>query len=94
MLPTPIVRSRSPQKELVRSPFEPPSVGRPLGNSLNHGGTGQNVLYFGGNVTFATHRHVGVDGDDIYLNKRNRVAAGVNRWDTVLGASAAHPWDD
>jgi len=78
-------------------PFEPQTLGQPLGNSLNHGGVGQNVLCLGGNVVFTTHRNVGIDGDDIYLNKRNRVAAGINRWDTVLGASAARPvspWDE
>jgi hypothetical protein len=72
-------------------PFPAQTVGLPAGNSLNHGGTGQNVLYLGGQVSFCTQRNVGVGGDDIYLNKHNQVAAGVNRWDTVLGASAAQP---
>jgi hypothetical protein len=60
-------------------------------NSPNHGGTGQNVLHIGGNVMFCTQRGVGPDGDDIYLNQKHRVAAGLHPKDTVLGASAAQP---
>jgi hypothetical protein len=60
------------------------------GNSPNHGGA-QNVLYVGGNVRYCTTPNVGVDEDNIYLNKEGKVAAGVNRWDTVLGRSADRP---
>jgi hypothetical protein len=35
--------------------------------SRNHGGAGQNVLRLDGGVGWATHSHVGVDGDHIYL---------------------------
>jgi hypothetical protein len=72
-------------------PFRPVTFGAPLGNSLNHAGAGQNVLYLGGNVSFCTLRTVGVEGDDIYLNRQNRVEAGLGRWDTVLGAGPARP---
>lgn len=61
------------------------------GNSPNHGGEGQNVLYVGGNVRWATQRNVGVGGDDIYLNRRQETHAGLDRNDTVLGCSDASP---
>ncbi len=73
-----------------RPPFSPGAIAGP-GNSLNHGGKGQNVLFLDGSVRFCTQRTVGKDGDDIYVNKFNRVEAGQGRWDTVLGASWASP---
>ena len=60
-----------------------------LGNSPNHGRRGQNVLYIGGHVRFLTGRTIGPD--DIYRNNNNEVGAGLNRQDTVLGASWACP---
>lgn len=57
-------------------------------NSPNHDGTGQNVLYLGGHVDFCTSRTVGVDRNDIYLNKNKRPEAGLDSSDSVLGASA------
>jgi hypothetical protein len=61
------------------------------GNSPNHGGYGQNVLYIGGNVRWCVQRNVGEAGDDIYLNKHNFLSAGENRSDTVLGPGDARP---
>jgi hypothetical protein len=61
------------------------------GNSLNHGGAGQNVLHLGGHVLFRTNRRAGEAGDDIFLNAKGRVAAGEGRSDAVLGESAARP---
>lgn len=61
------------------------------GNSFNHGGGGQNVLYVGGNVRWCTTRTVGLNGDDIYLNRHAQVSAGVCRDDTVLGSGSASP---
>jgi hypothetical protein len=61
------------------------------GNSLNHAGRGQNVLYIDGHTAFCNSRTVGVGRDDIYLNYDNQVAAGKSIWDAVLGNSAAHP---
>jgi hypothetical protein len=61
------------------------------GNSPNHGGKGQNVLFSDGAVRFfkdRLHR-----GDDIYVNKRSRVAAGVDPDDFVLGGSTSRPLD-
>jgi hypothetical protein len=62
------------------------------GNSPNHGGRGQNVLHIGGHVDFYTQRTVGVDGDDIFVNRDGRAAAGAHRQDTVLGAWRAMPY--
>src|SRR5260370_16333204 len=46
----------------------------PLGNSPNHGGGGQNVLFIGGNVHFYRTPTVGVGGDDIFSNKEGIMA--------------------
>jgi hypothetical protein len=62
------------------------------GNSPNHGGRGQNVLHIGGHVDFCTQRTVGVDRDDIFVNREGRAAAGTHRQDTVLGAWRATPY--
>jgi prepilin-type processing-associated H-X9-DG protein len=66
-----------------------------LGNSPNHGGSGQNVLYCDGHCEFFKTRTVPVgasETDDIYVNFDNQVAPGKSRWDAVLGSSATHPW--
>jgi prepilin-type processing-associated H-X9-DG protein len=68
-------------------PFDDPR----LGNSPNHGGAGQNVLFLDGHVTYHRTRNVGFEGDDIYLNKAGEVKAGLDRLDAVLGRSAARP---
>lgn len=52
---------------------------------------GQNVLFAGGNVRFATVVTVGLNGDDIYRNLLGRVAAGVDRGDAVLGVGSDRP---
>jgi hypothetical protein len=61
------------------------------GNSLNHHGKGQNVLYIGGNVRWCVNRHVGEEMDDIYLNRCYERRAGLDRADTVLGPSDSRP---
>jgi prepilin-type processing-associated H-X9-DG protein len=61
------------------------------GNSANHGGDGQNVLFLDGHVRFCPTRTVGLNGDDIYLNRDGRQAAGLDCTDTVLGSSASSP---
>jgi hypothetical protein len=63
----------------------------PTPNSLNHDSKGQNVLYLGGAVRFVTNSRIGAYGDDIYLNQQNRIAAGLFRLDSVLGASDFRP---
>jgi prepilin-type processing-associated H-X9-DG protein len=52
---------------------------------------GQNVLFAGGHVRFATVPTVGINGDDIYRNNLGRVAAGLDRVDAVLGVGADRP---
>jgi prepilin-type processing-associated H-X9-DG protein len=59
--------------------------------SLNHGGCGQNVLYSDGHVAFCPSRYVGYNLDDIYLNRANKVAAGVDWSDAVLTSGAVPP---
>jgi hypothetical protein len=61
------------------------------GNSPNHAGKGQNVLFLGGHVVFWPDRKAGLYGDDIYLNKAGRPEAGIDSRDTVLGGSAFRP---
>jgi prepilin-type processing-associated H-X9-DG protein len=68
----------------------PPSDGAP-GNSPNHGGTGQNVLFLDGHFQFVPQRTVGDPDDDIFRNNEQRVAAGIGANDIVLGYSAARP---
>jgi prepilin-type processing-associated H-X9-DG protein len=60
-------------------------------NSSNHGGRGQNVLFHDGHVRFTVLRTVGLDGDDIYLNRAHKVAAGLGSRDSVLGHSSSSP---
>ena len=62
-----------------------------LGNSPNHGGAGQNVLYIGGQVRWCAGPNVGVNQDDIYRNLKYQVLAGEHEFDTVLGPSDASP---
>jgi hypothetical protein len=62
-----------------------------LGNSPNHGGAGQNVLYIGGPVRWCPVANVGVNQDDIYRNISFQVFAGEQKFDTVLGSSDASP---
>jgi prepilin-type processing-associated H-X9-DG protein len=68
-----------------------PPLDLSLGNSPNHDGLGQNVLYTDGHVRFCTSRRVGFFGDDIFTNRQHQVAAGVDVLDTVLGRSSARP---
>src|SRR5262245_16441180 len=67
--------------------FADGAPGAVTGNSRNHGGRGQNVLYLNGAVQFLTQRTLG--GDDIYLNTDRVVAAGKGNHDLVCGNSAA-----
>ena len=65
-----------------------PTGRRPAaGNSPNHGGAGQNVLYIGGQVRWCAGPNVGVDRDDIYLNLKNRVSPA-NTSSTACSAPA------
>jgi hypothetical protein len=42
-------------------------------------------------VDFSPTRTVGVNDDDIYLNRAGHQAAGLDAQDTVLGPSASSP---
>lgn len=53
------------------------------GNSPNHGGSGQNVLFAGGHVRFHPNRRIGSDAD-IYLNAHQQPAPGAHLSDAVL----------
>lgn len=61
------------------------------GNSENHAGAGQNVLFLGGNARWCVQPTVGVGLDNIYVNRFNHVGAGVGITDSVLGKSDARP---
>lgn len=61
------------------------------GNSPNHGGKGQNVLFLNGKVTFCADRDNSFNGDDLYLNKQSKVQAGLGWEDNVIGHSRARP---
>jgi len=75
---TPIMADRPPSEGIVK-------------NSVNHAGTGQNVLFADGHLLFLTGRTLGSENDDIFLNSDKRVAAGLGSRDIVLGYSAARP---
>jgi hypothetical protein len=60
-------------------------------NSPNHAGLGQNVLYVAGHVKFQRCRRCGHVGDDIYINRNRRLAAGCDRFDSVLAPSEVTP---
>ncbi|MCI0641811.1 MAG: hypothetical protein L0Y72_20525 [Gemmataceae bacterium] len=60
-------------------------------NSANHGGKGQNVLFADGSVKFVNTRKAGFGGDDIFRNKADKVGAGLDMFDAVLGHSSAKP---
>lgn len=61
------------------------------GNSGNHGGKGQNVLFLDGHMEFRKDRLAGVNGDDIYVNRRRQVRAGLDWSDSVIACCTAQP---
>jgi prepilin-type processing-associated H-X9-DG protein len=72
-----------------RPPFRHHDQAGRLGNSPNHGGSGQNVLFTDGHVSFLKDRSF--RGDDIFLNNRGEMKAGLGDEDIVLGISEAQP---
>jgi hypothetical protein len=68
-----------------------PSNSQPRRVSGNHRGRGQNVLYEDGRVQFVPQLPSPQVFDDPYHNREGWVAAGVDRDDAVLGASADSP---
>jgi hypothetical protein len=60
--------------------------------SANHGGCGQNVLYQDGSVCYEKKCTLSeLDDDHLFLNDDGEEAAGLDRFDTVLGRSGATP---
>jgi hypothetical protein len=68
-----------------------PSDYQPGRVSANHRGRGQNVLYEDGHVQFLPQLPSPKLLDDPYHNREGWVAAGLDRDDAVLGASADRP---
>jgi hypothetical protein len=54
------------------------------GNSPNHGGRGQNVLFKDGNVRWLPHRFVSPQDPDIFLNNERLPRPGVHARDSAL----------
>ena len=54
------------------------------GNSLNHGGRGQNVLFGDGTVRWFRTRHVSPVDPDLYLNNDHQPQPGLHEQDSVL----------
>jgi hypothetical protein len=54
------------------------------GNSPNHGGRGQNVLFTDFHVGWHNSRRVGPHDHDMFLNQKQEAAAGLNELDAVL----------
>ncbi len=69
------------------------SEGRVLnGNSPNHGGRGQNVLYADGHLEWRRNRWVSTQDTDLYLNEAEQHAAGLHAADSALMSSASPAW--
>lgn len=54
------------------------------GNSPNHGGLGQNVLFGDGSVKWFTTRRITALDPDLYLNNEHQLRPGVHVYDSVL----------
>lgn len=59
-------------------------------NSPNHARKGQNVLFQDGHVEFKTNRSLPFD-NDIFKNRKGKVAAGDSEDDVVMGQSSSQP---
>jgi len=64
---------------------------KPPYRSQNHGNCGQNVLFEDLHVQYLTTCRARGCTDDIYLNDKGEVAAGVHKDDAVVGASHTRP---
>ncbi len=54
------------------------------GNSLNHGGRGQNVLFGDSSVRWLRSRQVSPVDPDLYLNNNHQPRPGISALDSVL----------
>lgn len=68
-----------------------PSLHLPGRQSGNHGGRGQSVLFGDLHVGFLPTPQCEPQGDHLYRNRLGFVEAGVDDYDTVLGASYTRP---
>ena len=59
------------------------------GNSPNHGGRGQNVLYSDLHIGWHNTRRIGPKDDDMYLNARHEIGPGLSSDDVALLPSIA-----
>jgi hypothetical protein len=59
------------------------------GNSPNHAGRGQNVLFGDGSVRWFRTRHISNDDADLYLNNAHQPRPGLHERDSVLVPSNA-----
>lgn len=59
------------------------------GNSRNHGGHGQNVLFVGGHVRWVGTPALGPQQDELFRNRNRLIRAGCDPTDFVLGAGDA-----
>jgi hypothetical protein len=69
----------------------PTASANPLPGPLCAHSPYMNVLFIGGNVRITNSPFIGPNGDDIYRNIFDQVAAGVNRSDVVLGRPGDKP---
>jgi len=69
----------------------PTAASSPVGGPVSPHARGQNVLFLGGTVRFATVPTVGVRGDDIYRNDAGVVRAGLRSDDATLGRATDTP---
>jgi len=68
-----------------------PSLHLPGRQSGNHGGRGQSVLFGDLHVDFLATPQCEPQGDHLYRNRLGFVEAGLDEYDSVLGASNARP---
>lgn len=73
---------------LADSPTSQPHVK----GSDNHGPHGQNILFADGHVQHILDCFAGRCDDNLFLNRRQHIAAGVDEDDTVIGRSEVSPF--
>jgi prepilin-type processing-associated H-X9-DG protein len=69
---------------LADQPDSPDDIRILAGNSPNHGGQGQNVLFSDGHVSWYSTRRISPYDDDMFLNADKEVAPGLTKQDTAL----------
>ena len=90
-------RARTPPRNVDPHRRRLPRLRRPEGrvldgNSPNHGGRGQNVLYADGHLEWRRNRWVSQHDSDLYLNEAKQPAAGLHSGDAALMRSSLPAW--